>query len=123
MLFLNTRNDVLEILNACDIGVLCSHQEGFSNSVLEGMASGLPMIVTDVGGNAEAVLNGKSGIVVPPHDSAPLPVHPRLRARQSWCRSDCSSRQQAHSRSGISPACWGQGRDHSRVRSADLQRS
>ena len=36
------------------------------------MASGLPMIVTDVGGNAEAVLDGECGIVVPPHDPARL---------------------------------------------------
>jgi glycosyltransferase involved in cell wall biosynthesis len=70
--FLDTRNDVPEILNACDIGVLCSHQEGFSNAVLEGMASGLPMIVTDVGGNAEAVLDGECGTVVPPHDPVRL---------------------------------------------------
>ena len=66
--FLDVRNDVPEILNACDIGVLCSHQEGFSNAVLEGMAAGLPMIVTNVGGNAEAVLDGETGIVVPPRD-------------------------------------------------------
>lgn len=66
--FLDSRNDIPEILNAGDIGVLCSHQEGFSNAVLEGMASGLPMIVTDVGGNAEAVIDGECGIVVPPHD-------------------------------------------------------
>ncbi len=72
VVFLDSRNDVPEILNACDIGVLCSHQEGFSNAVLEGMASGLPMIVTDVGGNAEAVLDGECGIVVPPHDPARL---------------------------------------------------
>ena len=32
------------------------------------MAAGLPMIVTNVGGNAEAVLDGETGIVVPPHD-------------------------------------------------------
>jgi glycosyltransferase involved in cell wall biosynthesis len=42
-----------------------SHQEGFSNSVLEGMAAGLPMIVTDVGGNSEAVIDGDCGLVVP----------------------------------------------------------
>jgi len=36
--------------------------------VLEGMAASLPMIVTDVGGNSEAVLDGETGIVVPPHD-------------------------------------------------------
>lgn len=66
--FLGVRDDVPEILSACDIGVLCSHQEGFSNAILEGMASGLPMIVTDVGGNAEAVLDDETGIVVPPRD-------------------------------------------------------
>jgi glycosyltransferase involved in cell wall biosynthesis len=48
--------------------MLCSHQEGFSNAVLEGMAASLPMIVTNVGGNAEAVLDGECGIVVPPSD-------------------------------------------------------
>ncbi len=49
-----------------DIGVLASHQEGFSNSILEGMAAGLPMVVTNVGGNAEAVLHEVTGLVVPP---------------------------------------------------------
>ena len=68
IVFLGVRNDVPEILNACDIGLLCSHQEGFSNAILEGMAAGLPMIVTDVGGNAEAVVDGETGIVVPSHD-------------------------------------------------------
>jgi glycosyltransferase involved in cell wall biosynthesis len=66
--FLGLRQDVSDLLQACDIGLLCSHQEGFSNAILEGMAAGLPMIVTDVGGNAEAVLNGRTGIVVPAHD-------------------------------------------------------
>lgn len=54
-----------EVLLAADIGLLCSDEEGFSNAILEGMAAGLPMIVTDVGGNAEAVVNGETGIVVP----------------------------------------------------------
>lgn len=48
-----------------DIGILPSHEEGFSNSLLEGMWSGLPMVVTDVGGNSEAVLDGETGIIVP----------------------------------------------------------
>jgi glycosyltransferase involved in cell wall biosynthesis len=60
--------DVPKYLAAADIGLLCSHEEGFSNSILEGMASGLPMIVTDVGGNAEAVVDGETGIVVPARD-------------------------------------------------------
>jgi glycosyltransferase involved in cell wall biosynthesis len=58
------RSDVPEILAAADVGVHCSHQEGFSNAILEGMAAGLPMIVTDVGGNAEAVLHEETGLVV-----------------------------------------------------------
>ena len=57
--------DVTKILSLSDIGLLVSHQEGFSNSVLEGMAAGLPMIVTHVGGNTEAVIDGHCGLVVP----------------------------------------------------------
>lgn len=63
--FLGSRKDIANLLALSDIGLLTSHEEGFSNSILEGMAAGLPMIVTDVGGNAEAVVNGTTGIVVP----------------------------------------------------------
>jgi glycosyltransferase involved in cell wall biosynthesis len=68
LLFLGERSDVPRLLAAADFGLLTSHEEGFSNVVLEGMAASLPMIVTDVGGNSEAVLDGETGIVVPPHD-------------------------------------------------------
>lgn len=64
--FLGSRQDVPDLLNAADIGVLCSHEEGFSNAILEGMAAKLPMVVTDVGGNAEAVVHSLTGLVVPP---------------------------------------------------------
>ena len=66
--FLGQRADVDRLLTAADFGLLTSHEEGFSNVVLEGMAAGLPMIVTDVGGNSEAVVNGETGIVIPAHD-------------------------------------------------------
>ncbi len=66
------RSDVPALLACADIGILCSHQEGFANSVLEGMAAGLPMVVTDVGGNREAVEDGVSGVVVPAHDPQAL---------------------------------------------------
>lgn len=69
VLFLGARLDVSDLLAASDVSLLSSHQEGFSNAVLEGMAAGLPSIVTDVGGNPEAVIDGRSGFVVPPHDS------------------------------------------------------
>ncbi len=63
--FTGSRQDVPDLLAAADVGVLCSHEEGFSNAVIEGMVSGLPMVVTNVGGNAEAVLHGETGLVVP----------------------------------------------------------
>lgn len=72
IVFLGQRRDIADLLSACDIGLLCSHQEGFSNAVLEGMAAGLPMIVTDVGGNREAITDGECGLVVPPRNSARL---------------------------------------------------
>jgi glycosyltransferase involved in cell wall biosynthesis len=70
--FLGERRDVPELLAAADIGVLVSHTEGFSNAVLEYMAAGLPCIVSDVGGNADAVSDGTCGIVVPPQDCTAL---------------------------------------------------
>lgn len=69
---LGPRTDIADLLGAADIGLLCSHEEGFSNAILEGMAAGLPMIVTDVGGNREAVIDGETGIVVPPHSPSAL---------------------------------------------------
>lgn len=66
--FLGSRPDVSRFLEIADIGLLCSHEEGFSNAILECMAASLPMVVTNVGGNSEAVLNNVTGLVVPPRD-------------------------------------------------------
>ncbi len=63
------RSDIPLLLEASDISILSpTRNEGFSNAVLESMAAGLPMVVTDVGGNAEAVIEGDTGFVVPAHD-------------------------------------------------------
>jgi glycosyltransferase involved in cell wall biosynthesis len=65
--------EVLPCLWAMDVGCLTSgSNEGFSNAVVEQMAVGLPMIVTDVGGNAEAVIDGENGRVIAPLDAAAL---------------------------------------------------
>ena len=63
--FPGERTGIPDLLAQSDIGILCSHEEGFSNAILEGMAAGLPMVVTDVGGNAEGVVHEKTGFVVP----------------------------------------------------------
>jgi glycosyltransferase involved in cell wall biosynthesis len=71
-LFLGRRADIPEILACCDIAVLPSRAEGLPNAVLEYMAAGLPTVVSRVGGNAELVENGVTGLQVPPEDSPAL---------------------------------------------------
>jgi len=68
VIFLGQRLDVPDLLAASDLLALSSHEEGFSNVILEAMASGLPVVATDVGGNGEAVRNGITGWLVPPKD-------------------------------------------------------
>lgn len=70
--FIGQRNDIGDLISCADIGLLTSHEEGFSNAILEIMSFGLPMIVTDVGGNKEAVIDGQNGFVVPPKDPEEL---------------------------------------------------
>ena len=55
-------------LAAADIFVLPSRSEGFSNAIVEAMAASLPVVATDVGGNAEAVEEGVTGFIVPPEN-------------------------------------------------------
>jgi glycosyltransferase involved in cell wall biosynthesis len=61
--YMGQRNDVPTLLPAMDVGVLSSHEEGFSNALLEKLAVGLPVVATDVGGNPEA-LAGMPGCVL-----------------------------------------------------------
>lgn len=59
---------VAELLAVSDVCVLSSRAEGFSNSILEYMAASRPVVVTDVGGAREAVIEGESGYIVPAGD-------------------------------------------------------
>ncbi len=71
-LFLGSRQDVSQILACCDMAVLPSQAEGFSNALLEYMAMGLPTVATDVGGNHAVIENGVNGLLVKPDDPAAL---------------------------------------------------
>ncbi len=66
------RNDVPDVMRSLDGFVLPSLAEGISNTILEAMASGLPVIATRVGGNAELVEEGVTGRLVPPADAPAL---------------------------------------------------
>lgn len=72
ILWLGERRDVQDILAAADVSLLVSHQEGFSNALIEAMGQGLPVIATAVGGNVDAIIDGESGLLVPSRDSAAL---------------------------------------------------
>lgn len=66
--FLGTRKDVPEFLAASDLFVLPSLWEGLPMALVEAMASGLPIVATEVSGSKQAILHGKTGILVPPGD-------------------------------------------------------
>lgn len=73
--FVGVRRDVHEILPAADVFVLSSVSEGVSITLLEAMATGVPICATDVGGNAEVVAHGETGWLSPRNDPAALSEH------------------------------------------------
>lgn len=70
--FLGVRPDVPELMSAADGYVLSSAWEGMPMVLLEAGATGIPIVATSVGGNAEVVLHGETGFLVPPRDPAAL---------------------------------------------------
>jgi glycosyltransferase involved in cell wall biosynthesis len=70
--FHDGNTDVRPFLRLAQVFVLSSDYEGTPNALLEAMASGLPVVATRVGGNAEAVLNEQTGILVPAGDAEAL---------------------------------------------------
>lgn len=67
--FLGMRDDVLDVLSMADVYVGASIIEGFSNSIVEALLAGLPVIATDVGGTSEFVRENENGFLIPPGDS------------------------------------------------------
>ena len=66
--FLGKRSDVKEILKISDLFILATEGEGMSNAIMEAMASGLPVISTDISENRILIKNGYSGILIPSKD-------------------------------------------------------
>jgi glycosyltransferase involved in cell wall biosynthesis len=64
--FTGGQHNVVPFLSLFDVGVLPSLSEGLSNTLLEYMAVGLPVVATDVGGNREVIVDGRSGFLVKP---------------------------------------------------------
>lgn len=64
--FLGFRSDLEEVLALCDVMVHPSHMEGVPLAVLSGMAAGLPVVASRVGGLPEVVRHGDSGVLIPP---------------------------------------------------------
>jgi glycosyltransferase involved in cell wall biosynthesis len=63
VMFLGRRDDVARLLASSDVAVLPSLKEGFSNTILEAMACGTPMVASNVGGNAEVIDQGVNGFL------------------------------------------------------------
>lgn len=61
-----SRSTTAEYMSAADILVISSHSEGRPNTMYEAMASGLPVVATEVGGIPEVIQNGENGVLVPP---------------------------------------------------------
>ena len=70
--FAGERDDIPGIMRGLDCFVLPSLAEGVSNTILEAMASGLPVVATRVGGNSELIESGLTGMLVPPANSDAL---------------------------------------------------
>jgi glycosyltransferase involved in cell wall biosynthesis len=69
---LGSRRDVPELLAASDSFVLPSLWEGLPIALIEGMASGLPVVATDVSGTSQVMIDGETGWIVPPSDAGAL---------------------------------------------------
>jgi glycosyltransferase involved in cell wall biosynthesis len=70
--FVGEQEDVAPYLQEMEVYVQSSVAEGMPNSILEAMAAGLPVVATAVGGTPELVVDGQTGLLVPPRDPAGL---------------------------------------------------
>jgi L-malate glycosyltransferase len=107
VLFLGERHDIPAVLASLDVSVLVSSSESLSNVILESMAASVPVVATNVGGNAELVEDGKTGLLVPFGDEKKLVDALAFLVRNPSSRTQFAvqSRQFARSRFHIDEVC------------------
>ena len=74
VMFLGWSPDMPRVLSTLDLFVLPSSNEGLPRAILEAMAASVPVVATNVGGNSELVLDGRTGLLVPPENPDALAV-------------------------------------------------
>ncbi|WP_206196774.1 TIGR03088 family PEP-CTERM/XrtA system glycosyltransferase [Zooshikella ganghwensis] len=84
--FAGMRQDIPQLMRRFAIFVLPSLAEGISNTILEAMASGLPVVATDVGGNSELIQHQQNGMIVPADNVAALAEAIRQYLINAECR-------------------------------------
>ena len=91
--FLGDRSDIPAVLASLDITVLPSRSESLSNVILESMAAAVPVVATDVGGNAELLTNGETGFLTSSDESA-LAYGVEMLLKNEELRKSCGRRAQ-----------------------------
>jgi glycosyltransferase involved in cell wall biosynthesis len=102
--FLGLRDDVPELLAASDVFVLPSLFEGSSLAVLEAMAAGKPVVTSAIGGTNELIVDGESGLLVPPGDAAALALALNRVLAQPELRAELGGKARDRARSSFSAA-------------------
>lgn len=95
VIFTGLRSDVPSVLSAADVAVMPSLNEALSNVLLESMAAGVPVVATRVGGTPEALIDGETGLLVPPGDAGAIAgaVSRLLDDRELARRLGCAARR------------------------------
>jgi L-malate glycosyltransferase len=101
--FLGARDDVATLMQGCDVVVVNSHQEPFALTVLEGLASGIAVLATAVGGTPEMIRHNENGWLVQPRNNEALASALLILSRDSGLRSRLSTtaRQDAIARFSV----------------------
>ncbi|HYQ79503.1 MAG TPA: glycosyltransferase [Solirubrobacterales bacterium] len=99
--FLGRREDVPQLLAACDVFALPSLYEGSSLAVLEAMAAGIPVVSSAIGGTEELIEDGRSGLLVPPGDAAALAVALRRALGDRQLREQLAARARERVDAGL----------------------